>query len=53
MLSIIFSKTLSYNVRKKRRQNMEKYNIEQYEYLNANGVISEILYNALYDEDED
>jgi hypothetical protein len=40
-------------VKRKGRQNMEKYDLEKYEYLNAVGVISEILYYALNVEDED
>jgi hypothetical protein len=32
---------------------MEIYDLEQYEYLNSVGVISEILYYALNVEDEE
>jgi hypothetical protein len=32
---------------------MERYDLEKYEYLNAVGVISEILYYAMNVDDED
>jgi hypothetical protein len=32
---------------------MEMYDLEKYEYVNSVGVISEMLYYALYDEYEE